>query len=52
MMTIEINGEARGSRELANTLRDIAILIEDGHCSGITCNGTTWLLTEKMRSKK
>ena len=42
MKTIEINSEARDSRELAYTLRDIAILIEDGYCSGITCNGTTW----------
>lgn len=44
MMTIEINSEARGSRELANTLRDIACLIEDGYYSGITYNGTTWAI--------
>jgi hypothetical protein len=42
MKTIEINSEARNSRELADTLREIASCIDEGYWGGITYNGTTW----------
>jgi hypothetical protein len=42
MKTIEINSEARNSRELADTLRKIARYIDEGYWGGITDNGTTW----------